>query len=102
MPPFSYLALLKAEANNNEQPLAFLTLAKTTAQQLINKQLEILGPIAAPMERKGGFYRAQLLLQASTRSALHKVLTELIPLLDKEKLGKKIRWSLDVDPLEML
>jgi primosomal protein N' (replication factor Y) len=57
--------------------------------------------VAAPMEKRAGRFRAQLLLQASKRSELHRLLKPWIQQLEDSKSGRKVRWSLDVDPIEM-
>jgi primosomal protein N' (replication factor Y) len=51
------------------------------------------------MQKRAGWYRAQLLLQADQRNALHRLLSEWLPNLPP--LSKKIRWSLDVDPMDL-
>ena len=61
----------------------------------------MLGPVPSPMERRAGRYRAQLLVQASQRSTLHQLLHHWLPQLESHPLGRKVRWSIDVDPLDM-
>jgi primosomal protein N' (replication factor Y) len=63
--------------------------------------LRVLGPVDAPMARKAGRYRAQLLLQSGDRAALHDALRELRPLLEQDPAARKVRWSIDVDPIEL-
>ena len=53
------------------------------------------------MARKAGRYRAQLLLQSSDRQTLHRLLRELRPALEQEPAARKVRWSIDVDPIEL-
>ena len=53
------------------------------------------------MERRAGRVRAQLLLQARHRTDLHRLLSPWLLLLESSKLGRKVRWSIDVDPQEM-
>ncbi len=53
------------------------------------------------MARKAGRYRAQLLLQSSDRGTLHEALRELRPLLEQDPTARKVRWSIDVDPIEL-
>ena len=53
------------------------------------------------MARKAGRYRAQLLLQSSDRRALHGVLAALRPMLESDPAARKVRWSIDVDPIEL-
>ncbi|MFZ5588112.1 MAG: primosomal protein N' [Pseudomonadota bacterium] len=100
LPPYSYLALLRAEAVKAEAPLDFLRAAH--AQAPAAHAVQLFGPVAAPMERRAGRYRAQLLVQAPQRAALHRFLTAWLPELEALKLARKVRWSLDVDPMEMI
>jgi primosomal protein N' (replication factor Y) len=100
-PPFSFLALLRAEAVDMQKPYEFLNEAKQLALALDAGGVLISGPVAAPMEKRAGRFRAQLLLQANKRSELHRVLKPWIKQLEESKSGRKVRWSLDVDPIEM-
>ncbi|MFZ1861430.1 MAG: hypothetical protein WAV81_12330, partial [Candidatus Competibacter sp.] len=54
-----------------------------------------------PMERRAGRYRAQLLVQAAQRQPLHRFLERWVPLLWAERGERSVRWSLDVDPIEL-
>lgn len=101
LPPYAYLALLRAEAPDAAAPQAFLEDAQVLAEQCGEPGVALLGPVPAPMERRAGRYRAQLLLQSQSRAALHHLLGQWLPLLEASKAGRKVRWSLDVDPMEM-
>ncbi len=101
LPPFSYQALLRAQAGNANMPLAFLQAVATLAKTHKSGQIQILGPVAAPMEKRAGLYRYQLLFQCDKRSELQKCLAELIANIDSIAHAKKIRWSLDVDPVDL-
>ena len=101
LPPYSALALLRAEATNRGLPQAFLSEVYQLASQMMVPEVLLLGPVPSPMEKRAGRYRAQLLIQAPQRGALHRLLTPLLPQLESSKLGRKVRWSLDVDPIEM-
>ncbi|WP_455207291.1 primosomal protein N' [Kaarinaea lacus] len=101
LPPFSYMALLRAEAVIASQPLEFLQEAKMLAQELIVQGIELLGPLPSPMEKRAGRYRAQLFIQSGNRAALHKLLHPWVLALEQSKLGRKVRWSIDVDPLDV-
>ena len=63
--------------------------------------VEVLGPAAAPMERRAGHYRAQLLLHAATHSPLQRLFARWLPAVEDLPEARKVRWSLDVDPLEL-
>ncbi|HET9694947.1 MAG TPA: hypothetical protein VFP48_11225, partial [Steroidobacteraceae bacterium] len=64
-------------------------------------EVEVLGPASAPMERRAGHFRAQLLLHASSHSPLQRLLARWVPLLEETPTARKVRWALDVDPLEL-
>ncbi len=101
LPPFSYMALLRAEAVDESLPMQFLDSAKQQAELIANNTAMLLGPIPAPMARRAGRHRAQLLLQAGDRRSLHALLHQWIRQLSNIKLARKVRWSIDVDPMDM-
>jgi primosomal protein N' (replication factor Y) len=100
-PPFSFLALLRAETKTEKTALKFLTQAREIAENLAKKDIQILGPIPAPMERKAGHFRALLLFQAKQRPVLQQWLEKLVVRLEGLSSTAKVRWSLDVDPQDM-
>jgi primosomal protein N' (replication factor Y) (superfamily II helicase) len=101
-PPYSHLALLRAESPAPGAALKFLHEAHALATRLISdNSLRIMAPVPAPMERRAGRYRAQLLVQSSKRAPLHALLTRWMEQLAEAKFSKKVRWSLDVDPVDM-
>ena len=100
-PPFTWLALLRSAAHKKADAHRFLMTAKQRIGQNADNTLRVLGPVDAPMARKAGRYRAQLLLQSSDRATLHRVLSELRPALESDTTARKVRWSIDVDPIEL-
>ena len=101
-PPFSHLALLRAESPNTGVALAFLQQAYTLAGPLNDGQrVQLMQPLPSPMEKRAGRYRAQLLVQSAQRGALHDFLARWLAQLDELPAGRKVRWSLDVDPVDM-
>jgi primosomal protein N' (replication factor Y) len=100
-PPFTRLALIRANAHRQADAHIFLETARRLIEAKIVDRLRILGPVDAPMARRAGRYRAQLLLQSSNRQALHTILRELRPVLENEPAARKVRWSVDVDPIEL-
>ena len=76
-------------------------MAKQRIEARQQDYLRVLGPVDAPMARRAGRYRAQLLLQSSDRKSLHTVLADLRPVLEAEPAARKVRWSIDVDPIEL-
>jgi len=102
LPPYGSLALLRAEAVQPAAPGIFLEEARLRAEELAVPGVMLLGPVPAPMERRAGRFRAQLLLQASRRQDLQRLLGLWCDGLQGLKSARKVRWSLDVDPQELL
>jgi primosomal protein N' (replication factor Y) len=100
-PPYSHLALLRAEAPSRPAPTAFLEVAARHARAA-GQPVQVLGPVPATMERRAGRVRAQLLLQARSRPALHRVLDHMLARLENEKASRGVRWHVDVDPVDLL
>ena len=100
-PPFSHLVLIRAAAHNRDDPHAFLDTARDVAAAAAAGSIRILGPVSAPMERRAGRYRAQLLLQSRERRPLHDVLRHLRGELEGNAAARRVRWSIDVDPIEL-
>ncbi len=100
-PPFTRLALLRSAAHRQEDALSFLQRAAELIALEKSEYLRVLGPVNAPMAKKAGRYRAQLLVQSSDRKTLHARLATLRPALEAEPSARKVRWSIDVDPIEL-
>ncbi len=100
-PPFSRLALLRSAAHRQQDAHHVLEVARRHLSSQSNQSLRVLGPVDAPMARKAGRYHAQLLLHSSDRSSLHRALRELRPILESHPAARKVRWSIDVDPVEL-
>jgi primosomal protein N' (replication factor Y) len=101
LPPFSYQALLSVQARDVELAQIFLQAVIDLAVQDSKNAVQLLGPVPAPMAKRAGFYRYQLLFQSHHRPDLHTLLAKLIPEVAKLKVAAKVRWSLDVDPVDL-
>jgi primosomal protein N' (replication factor Y) len=101
LPPFAYQALVRAESGARETTVGFLRAALDAARPLAGQAVTLLGPVPAPMERRAGRYRAQLLVQTPRRAQLQAFLADWVRLLYGLKAGSGLRWSVDVDPQEL-
>jgi len=104
-PPYMHIALLRSDSAVAGEAREFLQRVKdwlTNSLQERAEQITVMGPADAPMERLGGRHRAQLLLMAEQRKPLHQLLSVLRPALEKNPAARKVRWSIDVDPHDML
>jgi primosomal protein N' (replication factor Y) len=100
-PPFTFLALLRAESPHRPPVFDFLNAARDIAHETASADMGVLGPAPAPMERRSGRFRGQLLIRATSRADMQRFLQEWRKQLDGLKSARKTRWSLDIDPVEL-
>jgi len=101
LPPYTYIALLRAESYDEKAPVHFLHDARSLLQKN-SPPVEMSGPFPAPIEKRAGKFRFQLLLQSGSRQILQKVISPWVRELECLKSNRRVRWSLDVDPQEIL
>ena len=99
-PPYSFIVLIRAQSHRKKYTWSFLEEAKKI---LISQKpnFSILGPVSAPMEKKASHYRGQLLLQSEGRKSLNQSLKVFIDEIERKKFVRRVKWSIDVDPIEL-
>ena len=100
-PPFSRLAALRASAPQAQTTLEFLQAARAAGEALDAGRVRLLGPAPAAMARRADRHHAQLLLESGERASLHRVLQQWVPVIETLPTARRVRWALDVDPLEL-
>ncbi|SNR79781.1 replication restart DNA helicase PriA [Methylobacillus rhizosphaerae] len=98
-PPYEFLALVRAEANDYAPVQGFLQFAAEAAREMGSAAL-VYDPVRPQMERLKGMERGQLLMQASSRQVLQQLLRQLTPQMRAHPLSNRVRWNVDVDPQE--
>jgi primosomal protein N' (replication factor Y) len=97
-PPFARLAALRASALQADWATDFLAAARRAAPKA---NVRLLGPAPAAMAKRAGRFHAQLLIESGERAALHRFLDRWVPAVEALPEVKRVRWALDVDPLEL-
>jgi primosomal protein N' (replication factor Y) len=107
LPPFSHLALLRAEGRAGETVERFMNAARAAAMLAQsdsgsnkNTSIDLWDPVPATLARKAGFERRQLMVQSDSRSALQGFLARWLPQVDQIK-ASGVRWIVDVDPIDI-
>jgi len=98
-PPFSRLALLRASARAAADALGFLRAARECAGD--RAPVRLLGPVSAAMARRAGRHHAQLLLEHAERRELQRFLDAWLELVERLPESRRVRWAIDVDPLDI-
>lgn len=99
LPPYAHLALLRAEAARQSSVDEFLIAARDALPA--NDSVRVNGPLPAPMPLRAGRHRAQLLLESVSRTELRRTLSTWFPALHALPQMRAVRWSLDVDPVDL-
>ena len=103
MPPYAFQALWRIEDHKQENIDAFFQswfqLAETVQRPA---ELLMIGPLPAPMERRAGRWRYQLILESVQRAPLHQFIQQILPLLESDKAARRVRWSVDIDPQDFI
>ena len=97
LPPFSFQALFRADANYPSYPEKFLRALSETSVD----GCQFAGPVPAAMEKKAGKFRYHLILQAKTRKQLHQAVFQLVHQSSQNEWLSKVRWSVDIDPVDL-
>jgi primosomal protein N' (replication factor Y) len=100
-PPYSRLAMLRAEAKDSLGLDAFLRAAVDSSRLLNEAAVKVLGPASALIARRADHFRAHLLIETAARSTLQRFLKDWLPQVEKLSGPPGLRWSIDVDPLEV-
>lgn len=105
LPPFSHLALLRAEAHSAQAARDFLQLASDAARAFATPTgVTVYSPVPPGVARVANVERMQMLVESPSRAALQRMLAGWLPMLHalrSERRGdaRILRWAVDVDPL---
>jgi primosomal protein N' (replication factor Y) (superfamily II helicase) len=100
-PPYARLAMLRAEAKDSAALDAFLQAAIGAGRPLHDAAIRVLGPASALIARRADHFRAHLLVETAARSTLQRFLKNWLPAVEALPGPPGLRWSIDVDPLEV-
>jgi primosomal protein N' (replication factor Y) len=98
LPPYHYLAVIRAQDRHNDKILQLLQAIKNHLQQF---PIQVLGPAPAPLARKANQHRMQLLVKSANRQQLQATLTAMRLWLTTNKQLPTIRWNIDIDPQDL-
>ncbi|MEP7139122.1 MAG: primosomal protein N' [Caldimonas sp.] len=107
LPPYSHLAVLRAEAKTPAAAQAFLAAAADAARSLDDvAEVMIYAPVPLEIARVADVERMQMLIESASRPRLQAMLHAWLPRLDalhaeraSEARPRILRWAIDVDPL---
>ena len=99
-PPFTHQAMLRAEAPELKQALAFLKTAGELGSASLPTEVSLYDAVPMRLHRLAHLERAQLLVESRSRPALQAFLAQWLAAIRELKAPKALRWHVDIDPLE--
>ena len=108
LPPFTYQALIHAEAKSLDQAIRFLNSLKDRLKAAghITHGLRVYDPVPRSMVKVAGVERAQLVVESDDRKQLQAALEAIDRLLRAESQGRisksgHVRWLIERDPISV-
>jgi primosomal protein N' (replication factor Y) len=106
LPPYSYQALIHAEAKNISTAIQFLVDIKKTVRSEPDfpDGVRMYDPVPKTIVRVSSMERAQLVIESDNRKNLQQALTQLDQVLrglsqGRISVGSRVRWLIERDPL---
>ncbi|WP_026686767.1 primosomal protein N' [Azovibrio restrictus] len=99
-PPYTFQAMLRAEAPHMADAIAFLQAASGLLPPEHYPDVLLYDPVPMRLSRLWSLERAQLLVESPARPQLQAFLSAWRPGLESIKGPSRLRWHLEVDPLE--
>ena len=101
LPPYRYFAILRSESHHKQDAEHFLAKARNIFHTQ-DQRVQLVGPLISPIEKRRGRYRMQLLIHSDSRGLLNRTLSPWLRALEDLSESRKVRWSIDIDPIDTL
>ena len=104
-PPFSRMVNFRFQGRSRDETMKFAGVVRETVSKLASKLplevIDILGPSPCPVYKVKNWYRWQILMKSDSLKILHGFSRRLVKVFS-EKRSARIRFFVDVDPLNFL
>ena len=99
LPPFTTLCLLRCSSPTQKSNIDFLEKAVLT---LTNRTgINVIGPLPSLVSKSKGNYRHHVYIHSAKKTFLNKVLKFLTLEFERWPESNKVKWSFDIDPLDL-
>lgn len=101
LPPIGQMLLIRTDCQDADYGEQFLRDLRQACQGRLPQGVALIGPLPAPMQRRAGRFRSQLLVHSSERKLSQQAARMLVAEAQRLPARKGLNWSLDVDPQDM-
>ena len=98
LPPYRNWGIIQAKARNYKDAEKFLFYIKNII--IKNEGVEIFGPMPSMMQKKANLFNLNLIIQATNKAKLNYVIKDCIPYIKDIPYSNKIKWAVDIDPID--
>lgn len=98
LPPHRHWGIVQAKARKYLDAENFLDNIKNLISK--NKEVKIFGPMPSAMQKKANLYNLNLIIQSKSKAKLSNVIKDCIPCIKDIPYSNKIRWTIDIDPID--
>jgi len=98
LPPFRNWGIFQAKARKYQDAENFLENIKKIIEQ--RNKVEIFGPMPSIMQKKANFFNFNLVIQTKNKAMLNYAIKDCIPLIKDIPYQNRVRWSVDIDPVD--
>ncbi len=101
MPPAGQLLILRTDCSDSARGEKFLQTLRDLTRDRLPTGTQLIGPLPAPMQRRAGKFRSQLILLAPDRRAAQAAAGLLVAQAEAGGARRDLKWSIDIDPLDL-
>jgi len=101
MPPAGQLVILRTDCGDAAHGEAFLQAIREQVEPALLPGARLIGPLPSPMPRRAGLFRSQLILLSPDRRTAQRGAGQLVSRAETATARHGLKWSVDVDPLDL-
>lgn len=102
MPPFGQLLMMRTDSNAQADGERFLQKARQSIADALPPGCTVVGPLPSAMPRRAGKFRCQMMVHSTSRQAIQYCASTLVRNAQAMKTPGGLKWSIDIDPLEIM
>ena len=101
LPPWSQMLMVRSDCSDASAGEQFLARLRQRLEPALPAGCRLIGPLPAPLQRRAGKFRHQLLLNAPDRRSIQSAASRLVALAGDLPQRHGLNWSVDIDPLDL-
>ena len=93
---------MRTDSSRQADGERFLQQIRSSVARALPTGCTLVGPLPSAMPRRAGKFRCQLMAHSESRSAIQRCASALVRQAEAIKAPRDLKWSIDIDPQEIL